>query len=703
MRNIVFLLVLFASSVSAQQYEWSIQHRTFITSICGIGDVAFDNDNAVYTTGSFRDTVDFDPDTTSAVHISHRNSDLYLAKYTASGNYSWSISIGGSDYIQASNVSTFNNNIFISGGFRDSVDFDPGSPVQYLKTTNGVYDAFIAKYDSAGGFIWVKPLRNTGPQGGNFITSMEIDGEGNIYIVGEYSGSFDFDPSTTSNVIRSAAGFKDGYIAKYSPDGEFKWLNVISGIDTSSVMDIDFGEFGDLYVTGYFTDVCDFNPQGSSIKHTTNGASDIFVAKYDSSGTYIWSRSVGGTGRDGDFASNIEVSLNEVVFVSGTYRSKKIDFNPSGTADTIDRKENYWNSFIWSLDKYGNHTWVKSIGRPTQSPTQSTRPSIPHSLEVDHDNNLYLLGEIYLKEDFDPSHATKLLSPAGLNSLSDIYLARYDSTGMILFGDVLGGSHYDAGRGIRIDGNGDIVAIGGYDFWVDFNFGTNINYLYSAGNPEPFIAKYSICPDLNSNNKVSICKGERYKMPSGKWAYESVVDTTTIISQNGCDSTIITELTVTEIDRTIRAEKGKLYSNEDSVSYQWFECDSSGFTVLNGETNQSFEPVTNGMYAVIVFKNGCVDTSGCFMVEWTGIDEKIDPSIEVFPNPTKGELNISFESPISGSIVLTSNLGERILEMEFKNEQRLTLDLSNSISKGILFLYIQADNQPAVLKKIVKQ
>lgn len=91
------------------------------------------------------------------------------------------------------------------------------------------------------------------------------------------------------------------------------------------------------------------------------------------------------------------------------------------------------------------------------------------------------------------------------------------------------------------------------------------------------------------------------------------------INSTGCDSIIILDLTI-NTNTNVTQTDSVLTAEEIGATYQWLNCGSS-YDIIIGETNQSFTPSITGNYAVEVNVNGCVDTSACFLVDYTGIVE----------------------------------------------------------------------------------
>ncbi|OIQ36673.1 MAG: hypothetical protein BM555_02285 [Crocinitomix sp. MedPE-SWsnd] len=192
------------------------------------------------------------------------------------------------------------------------------------------------------------------------------------------------------------------------------------------------------------------------------------------------------------------------------------------------------------------------------------------------------------------------------------------------------------------------------------------NYSYTlqsqSGCDSTIITHLTMDAPILADNYVSICYGETYSIGANTYdqtgTYEDVVSAT-----NFCDSTITTYLTVelppnTSISKNI----SQLSANQPNASYQWFDCDTG--LDIPGETNQNFFASEVGTYGVIVTLNGCVDTSGCVYVGWIVADLesfKFDDQIQVYPNPTTDNFTISSSVGFNNtSLSIYNSLGQLI-------------------------------------------
>ncbi len=177
---------------------------------------------------------------------------------------------------------------------------------------------------------------------------------------------------------------------------------------------------------------------------------------------------------------------------------------------------------------------------------------------------------------------------------------------------------------------------------------------------------------------------------------ESGVYTDTLMNQYGCDSIVSIDLTITTIDTTVidvstTNEIITLKSNEDDAVYQWINCDTK--ELISGEINQTFEVKENGSYAVIITKNGCVDTSQCTIVTSIGTVDLFS-DIKIYPNPNNGTFYLNLGSEKNIRIKLIDLDGKILYSKENINER--IFEISADIKSGIYILEI--DNNRSFMR-----
>jgi hypothetical protein len=165
-------------------------------------------------------------------------------------------------------------NVYTTGDFQVTVDFDPGVGTFEL-TPAGQTDIFVSKLDGNGDFVWAKSMGGTGT---DFGLSIALDSIGNVYTTGFFGGTVDFDPGAGTTDLTSA-GLDDIFVSKLDSNGDFVWAKSTGGglRDQGIGIVIDPGD--NIYTTGSFQDTVDFDPGTGTADLTSSGLSDIFISK----------------------------------------------------------------------------------------------------------------------------------------------------------------------------------------------------------------------------------------------------------------------------------------------------------------------------------------------------------------------------------------------------------------------------------------
>lgn len=438
--------------------------------------------NAVIT-GSFANTVDFDPGPgTSNLTAGAGATNAYIAGYTNNGNYQFAGMLGGygaSSYPDLGNDVALDGsgNVYITGSFTGTVDFDPGPGVVNLTSTAvNTADIFIAKYDANGNYLYAKQM---GGISADNAYSLFVDAAGNVYITGTFSGTADFDPGAgVVNLV--SAGSLDIFFAKYDAAGNYVYAKSIGGTSIDYAASLSVDGSNNVYITGYYQGTVDFNPGAGVANLVSAGSDDVFFAKYDVSGNYVYAKSIGGTGFDNGFSIKADGSGN--VYVTGSF-SGTADFDPgAGVVNLV--SAGGADIFIAKYNASGNYVYAKGMG--------GTATDNGNNIKVDGSGNVYVTGYFTGTADFDPGAGVVNLISAGVN---DIFAAKYDASGNYIYAKSFGGSGNDAGAKILVDGSGNIYVAGSFSNTADFDPGAAVVNLVSAGSNDIFIAKYNTAGD----------------------------------------------------------------------------------------------------------------------------------------------------------------------------------------------------------------
>lgn len=328
--NFTFMNSFFAKYDSNGNYIWA---KAIPNGYANLGPwiTVMENGNLLVTS-SFVGTSDFDPSPGVANLTSKGMQDAYIARYDPSGNYVWAIGMGSvKDEFSYSVTTDQNMNIYISGEFSDTADFDPGVGVANIMSTGGIYsDIFFAKYDMNGNYIWAKGVGSKSIDKSN---SISVDTIGCVYITGYFRDTADFDPGPgIVNLISAGSGSRDIFFAKYDLNGNYLWANRIGSASSSEegtaiAVSNNSSNLG-VYITGEFIGTSDFDPDVGTAILNAVGNGEAFIAKYDTSGNFIYATSIAGSFSD----KGLSIAVDKNPLMGGVYTTGYFqgtyDFDP---------------------------------------------------------------------------------------------------------------------------------------------------------------------------------------------------------------------------------------------------------------------------------------------------------------------------------------------------------------------------------------
>jgi PKD repeat protein len=443
---VVMLAALICLAGQTQpEWQWAVQAGG--TNNDEGEDIAVDALGNQYIIGYFKGTASFGPYTLTSAG----ENDIFAAKLDPAGNFIWAVRAGGtsSDYGYGIAVDAQGNQ-YIIGDFYDTASFGP-----YTLTSAGGHDVFAAKLDPAGNFLWAVRAGGTGTYD-DWGNGIAVDGVGNTWLTGNFDGTASFGPYS----LTSAGGW-DVFAAKLDPAGNFLWAHRAGGEGFDNGNGIAVDGAGNALLTGEFQSTADFG----SHTLTTAGSDDIFAAKLDPAGNFLWAVRAGGTSSED--GNDIAVDGAGNSWLTGAFHSSTATFGPftltsAGSPDI----------FAAKLDPAGNFLWAVRAG--------GTSGEAGWGIAVDGAGNAWLTGG-FLGE---ASFGLYTLTSAGSG---DIFAAKLDPAGNFLWAVRAGGTGNDRCWGIAVDGAGNACLTG--FFYGTATFGPYTLTSASAGFTDVFAAK----------------------------------------------------------------------------------------------------------------------------------------------------------------------------------------------------------------------
>ncbi len=322
-----------------------------------------------------------------------------------------------------------------------------------LRIFNGT--SWDCLYQKLGLFRGQQSISMLGGAGSQYAYDIAADAAGNVYVVGNYDGTTVF-----GNTTLPGSNYNSVFIVKYDSSGAVVWAEEIINTDIEGYSlgySITVSPNGDIYVAGSIGDYYEL-------------AINVFVAKYNNSGTLQWMEQTTGTDSESYFERRaIDVDSNGDVYVTGAF-TNTLTFSDGTTLTAYG--ESSADIFIVKYSSTGTLLWAKSVG--------GTSYDVSNDLVVDDVGDIYLTGRFQGTASF----GTLTVSSAGNK---DIFIAKYDTNGNEQWVKRAGGNGDDRGKGITLDDAGNIYVVGSYSEQVDFD-GTQLQQ--AIGERDIFIAAY---------------------------------------------------------------------------------------------------------------------------------------------------------------------------------------------------------------------
>ena len=392
---------------------------------------------------------------------------------------------GGFSYGHKTDIGT-GGQITISGMFSVPVDFDPDANSSHVLSPAGDQNVFFGKYSSEGALNWVNILEGTDSI---TLSGMDLDGSGNVLVNGYFNDSIDLNPGPGQALyIPASANAEDFFISKYSSTGAFSWARQISSTVHVRSKDLTLDNSGNIIVAGETNGSTDFDPgAGTQIANTSDDY--LFVARYNSSGNYSNSITMGVAGSDQRML-DLEVDAGGNIYIAGRFQGV-VDFDPSTgtTALTAQGSDDY---FIAKYNSSLQLQWAYRLGSIAAEGEYL-------KMEISG-TQLIVTGSFQNSIDIDLKAGTNLLTS---NGNYDVFLARYNLSADLQASASFGGSGKDESQALRFYNNDSIYISGHFQGTVDFDPGTGSKQLSAGGSQTLFFAAYNNSFGLNWASKIS--------------------------------------------------------------------------------------------------------------------------------------------------------------------------------------------------------
>jgi hypothetical protein len=575
----------------------------------------------IYITGINNGSIDMNPG--AQVYSVNGMTSPFIVKLDTAGNYVWAKSFSDVNSKVFDLKVDANDNVYITGSFSTNFFFNGINQV-----SNGNDDIFLLKFNNSGQEQWCKTF------GSNSVNSecgksIAIDQNNNINVCGYFSGTVDFDPGL-GNYPLICNGSRDGFVARYDPNGNFITAIDIGGSGGNN--DVRFNSIevdnNSVYLAGLVYGTVDLDPGALTNNITVQGSQGILM-KFDYQLNFNWHKLI--ISNNSSEIYHIRIKSNQL-YISGLM-SGTTDLDPHPTNSfTYSPAATYnsGNTYVVKMDLNGSFIWGAGF---LNTPTGGIyiNNNIPYGLAITNDG-VYIAGEFTGPVDFNPDQGqTQIVqpayTPAGIG-ITTGYLAKLTNCvpSSSTIQAIACNSYFWAQTGQTYNSSGQyhdtLQNVNGCDSIISLNLTINANVQGGT-------TVQSACDSYTWNNQTYTQSG----------LYTQVLSTV-----NGCDSTVTLDLTLNYSPTTPIVTLSNVTNlttpPQGNATYQWFQC-SDNLPIANA-VNNTFIASSNGLYGVIV-SNGCgSDTSQCVNVTTIGLNELTNQMI-IFPNPTSETIEIRMD------------------------------------------------------------
>ncbi|MBC5834480.1 T9SS type A sorting domain-containing protein [Flavobacterium sp. F372] len=493
--------------------------------------------------------------------------------------------------------------------------------------------------------------------------SISLDNNGNVYTVGNYStNTFNYGGLTLTNTSLSTA--RDSYVAKHNSLGEIIWLKGISGINNEEILKVNTDNNNNVYILGAFNSP---NITIGSTTLTNSGYYDIYLAKLNSDGDLIWVKSISGT--DNESAEGLTVDSSGNVYVGGRFSSTSITI---GTT-VLNNATTSGAGFLLKFDSLGNPIWNKVINGSIYDYVEA--------VSVDS------LGNVFIAGGFNSptlSFDTTVLN--NTNNYKDIFIAKYNSTGIFQWAKKIGGTDDDDVRNIKLDNVGNLYLTGHFSSPV-LTLGTTT--LTRTSTQDIFLTKYNTNGNLlwakkAGNSSYNVSTGLTIDSDNNSYISGAYFNSITfenlpqLVSQGNQD------VFLTKYDATGNA----IWSKSNGGIYNDF-----GFALTSNQSNEVFLTGTIGPQCTPFDDiNAYTNTSYNFISKLSSAtlsnQDFISNNVSIYPNPVNEDLNILSLDNIHNKKYQIINALGRIITESYLDNYSNSIPV-NFLQSGIYFLKIE--------------
>lgn len=522
------------------------------------------------------------------------NTDLYIND--GNGNFTVDNTLGIDDFRQSSfdvgDVDGDGDLDVLMNGRRAGVD----EAVLYLNDGNG-------NFTQSGGPVFIG-----GVQGDIKFGDLDGDNDLDFIVQGWIVGM------TSTNILETYLNDGNGNFTIVSPS-----LFIPAGARSGeiSIGDINASGMNDVFITGYRENGTNFSHLYGNFTTPCTSSSSITITECD---------------------SYVVPSGDETYTTDGIYKDTIPNFNGCDSVITIDLTINSSSSSSLNATACGSYDWNGT----TYTSSGTYNQTIPNYFNCD---SVMTLNLVINQEATGTDVHTACESYTWIDG--NTYTASNNTAQHTIVGGAANGCDSIVTLDLTINdtySETDVIVACDSHSWIDGNTYTSDNntatHMLSSVNGCDSL----VTLDLTINNSsigtdTQTACNEFVWIDGNTYTIDNNIATFVLTNDEGCDSTVTLDLTITSVDPTTTVSNETITANYSGGTYQWIDCDDNN-NPISGAVNQSFTPQSSGSYAVIISDNNCAVTSDCEEINFASINDFKNHEIVVYPNPNNGEFFI---------------------------------------------------------------
>jgi len=391
----------------------------------------------------------------------------------------WAKRAGGTNDDSGTGITTLSDgSTVVTGHFYDSATFGEGEANETVLVSAGEFDIFVARYNPDGTLVWAKHAGGTVPDWGDGITALSDD---STVVVGHFHDSATFGEGEANETVLESDGLYDIFVARYNPDGTLAWVKRSGGKDEDTAMGTTTLSDDSTVVTGHFHDSATFGEgEANETVLVSDGLFEIFMARYNPDGTLAWAKRAGGT--EDDYGRGITTLSDDSTVVTGNFFDSAT-FGEGEANETVLVSDGDYDVFLACYNPDGTLAWVKRAG--------GIYDACGHGITTLSDNSTVVTGYFCESATFGQDEPNETILEMD-GSYQDLFVARYNPDGTLVWAKRAGGLQSEIGCGITPLSDDSTVLTG--RFWGSATFGRaepNETVLVSDGLFDIFVARYN--------------------------------------------------------------------------------------------------------------------------------------------------------------------------------------------------------------------